>query len=147
MPIFSNYQIFTDGGARGNPGPAAIGIVIKSENRIVVDKISRLIPDSTNNYAEYKALISALEYLVANRQKLNLVDASRIDFFSDSTLLVNQVNGFYKVKNSRLREFIYRIRELEIQIPGKIFYNLIPREKNVEADFLVNQALDNHGPF
>lgn len=142
MQINPNLQIFTDGGSRGNPGQAGIGVVIKAENRGTVGKISSAIGTATNNEAEYQALIYALEYLSQNKNKLNLTSLSNINFFSDSTLLVNQVNGLFKVKNSRMRDFIYRIRELESQIPGKLIYNLIPREKNYEADLLVNKALD-----
>ena len=143
MAIANSIKVYIDGGARGNPGPGAVGAVIKAENGHVLEQISRLIGQSTNNEAEYLALISALEYLFQYKQKLNLKEDSKITFFSDSALIVNQVKGLFKVKNSRLREFIYRIRELETQIPGKIYYTLIPREKNFEADALVNQALDN----
>jgi len=142
MSLSANYLIFTDGGASGNPGPAAGGVIIKTEKGQVLAKISKLIGNTTNNDAEYRALISALEYLLANRQKLNTTSQSEINFYSDSNLMVNQVNGLYKVKNSRLREFIYRIREMEMQISANIYYRLIPREKNQEADALVNEALD-----
>lgn len=137
-----NFQIYTDGGARGNPGPSAIGVVIKTETGQVIESISQTIGIGTNNEAEYKALIKALEFILNNKQKFTLNDKDLINFFSDSSLLVNQVNGLFKVKNGRMREFIYRIREIESQIPCKIIYNLIPREKNSQADTLVNQALD-----
>ena len=139
----NNIKIYTDGGARGNPGPASIGVVIKTENGKIVGQISESIGKSTNNEAEYQALIRALEYLLLNKVKLGLSEYILINFFSDSKLIVNQVNGIFKVKNSRMREFIYKVREMEIQIPGKIIYNLIPREQNCEADALVNKALDN----
>lgn len=136
------FMIFTDGGARGNPGPAALGVVIKTENGKLIEGISQLIGHSTNNEAEYNALIKALQYFVEKKEILGLSASTVFNFYSDSSLLVNQVNGLFKVKNSRMREFIYRIRELESQIPGKIIYRLIPREKNQEADALVNLALD-----
>ena len=135
--------VFSDGGSRGNPGQAAIGVVIKTENKDIVGQISRTIGISTNNEAEYRALLAALEYLSQNKVQLHLASTTEINFFLDSNLIVNQINGLYKVKNSRLREFLYKVREIEQAVPGKIIYQLIPREKNREADALVNQALDN----
>ena len=135
--------VFSDGGSRGNPGQAAIGVVIKTENKDIVGQISRTIGISTNNEAEYRALLAALEYLSQNIEQLHLASTTEIKFYLDSNLIVNQVNGLYKVKNSRLREFLYKVREIEQAVPGKIIYQLIPREKNREADLLVNQALDN----
>ena len=138
----NNFQVFSDGGARGNPGPAAIGVVIKTENGKIVGQISKLIGVTTNNEAEYKGLITALEFLSQKKEQLGLSPTTEIKFFLDSNLIVNQVNGLYKVKNSRLREFLYKVREMEQSIPAIIIYTLIPREKNYEADLLVNQALD-----
>ncbi|OGG06987.1 hypothetical protein A3D05_02350 [Candidatus Gottesmanbacteria bacterium RIFCSPHIGHO2_02_FULL_40_24] len=137
-----NLIINTDGGARGNPGPAAVGVVIKTEKDKIIKRISRNIGITTNNEAEYQALITALEYLAENSGNLSLKSVKTIKIFIDSSLIVNQVNGLFKVKNSRLREHIYRIRELEQEIPVSIVYNLIPREKNRQADQLVNLALD-----
>lgn len=138
----NNLNIFTDGGARGNPGRAAIGGVIKTETAVLLAQISKPIGTSTNNEAEYLALLSALDLISINLDKFKINKDTILKFYSDSSLLVNQVNGIFKVKNSRMREFILRVRTYESQIPGKIIYNLIPREKNLEADFLVNQALD-----
>ena len=139
----NSFVVFTDGGARGNPGPAAIGVVIKTENTKIIAQISKTIGVKTNNEAEYQALINGLEYLSQNKDKLEISSQTIIDFYCDSMLIVNQVNGLFKVKESRMREFIYKVRELEMQIPGKIYYHLIPREKNHEADVQVNQALDS----
>ena len=137
-----NVNIFTDGGARGNPGPAAIGAVIKTETGRVLHQLSREIGIATNNEAEYLALVAALEYLSQTKNQLSLMSDSVINFFLDSRLVVNQVNGIFKIKNSRMREFLLKVRELEQIIPGKIIYQLIPRERNFEADALVNRALD-----
>lgn len=139
----TNLSIFTDGGARGNPGRAAIGGVIKTETAHILAQFSQLIGISTNNEAEYLALLSALDLISKNLDKFKINQGSSLKFFSDSSLLVNQVNGIFKVKNSRMREFILKVRSYESQIPGKIIYNLIPREKNLEADALVNKALDD----
>jgi len=135
----NTIRIHTDGGARGNPGPAAIGVVIKNENERVLGKISRKIGEATNNVAEYSAVVAALEW-VKNSCQLSVVSCQ---FFLDSTLVVNQLNGLFKVKNGNLRNLLFQIRQLEQETGGVISYTYIPREKNHEADTLVNQALDN----
>jgi len=134
--------INTDGGARGNPGPAGIGIVIKTETGEMLQKISQTIGETTNNVAEYTAVIKALEWMRANATILQLNNFT-INFFLDSTLVVNQLNGLFKVKDAKLRELLLKVRILEQEVGGKIYYSSIPREKNMEADALVNQALDS----
>ncbi len=131
--------IYTDGGARGNPGPAAIGVVIKNEKGEVISKISQTIGHNTNNYAEYSAVITALNWLKDSNMK---TDTDRISFFLDSTLVVNQLNGLFKVKENSLRVLVFKVRELENAVGGNVSYAYIPREKNQEADLLVNEALD-----
>lgn len=132
-------NIFTDGGARGNPGPAAIGVVIKDEKNTILSEIGKTIGNATNNVAEYTAVVEALESV--KRQVIS-DKIERIQFFLDSTLVVNQLNGLFKVKDANLRNYIVKIRELEEDVGGNIFYKYIPREKNWQADMLVNQALD-----
>ena len=127
----------TDGGSRGNPGPAAIGVVIKDETGKIVGSISRRINETTNNVAEYSAVIAALEWI-----KENLNRETIIQFFIDSALVVNQLNGLFKIKNPDIRNLVLKVRILEQGIASKIIYNQIPREKNQEADLLVNKALD-----
>lgn len=135
--------IFTDGGARGNPGPAAIGVIMKTETGIVTHSISRRIGQTTNNIAEYTAVIEALDWLVKNsRDWQNPADSPSIHFFLDSTLVVNQLNGLFKVKDQHLRELLLKARMLEQQIGCSINYTYVPREQNTEADKLVNRALD-----
>lgn len=136
-----NIRIHTDGGARGNPGPAAIGVMIKSETGEVLGEISRKIEETTNNVAEYSAVVAALEWVKSNLtiQQCNNVT---IKFFLDSTLVVNQLNGLFKVKDSNLRMLLLKVRQLEQEVGGVISYTYVPREKNYEADMLVNQALD-----
>jgi len=135
-----NLKVFCDGGARGNPGPAAIGVIIKSkiDEERTIWRFGRKIPQSTNNTAEYKALIEALKHI-----KLSVVSCQwsveRIDFYLDSKLAVNQLNGLFKLKNPKLRELVWQIRNLEQEIPVSIFYHFIPREKNL-AHHLVDQA-------
>lgn len=131
-------KVFTDGGSRGNPGPAAIGMVFYRGGEKVF-QYREDIGIATNNVAEYTAALRALEIL--KRQTTSKkIQVTRIKFYSDSRLMVNQVNGVFKVKNARIREFIFKIRTLEAEIKVPITYHHIPREENKEADRLVNLA-------
>lgn len=125
--------IYTDGGARNNPGPAGIGIIIKDINGNILQEYDEYIGEKTNNQAEYLALIKALELAKEKTKK--------IDFFLDSQLVVNQAKGIFKVKNSGIRELLFKVRLLE-QSFDEIIYTFIPREKNKEADKLVNKAIN-----
>lgn len=131
-------KVFTDGGSRGNPGPSGIGMVFYIGNKKVFYH-HESIGVATNNEAEYIALIRALEHVKI--QILNLKSTSKIsklEFYSDSRLMVNQVNGLFKVKQGKIKEYILKIRGLEQEINFPISYCLIPREQNQEADRLVN---------
>jgi ribonuclease HI len=130
------YQIFTDGGARGNPGPAAIGFVVKDESGKIIKKFSQRIGITTNNVAEYTAVIEALKWV-----NKNLPKKQKIDFFLDSKLVVYQLNGYYKIKDSKLRNLIIKTRQYEKEIGGDILYHFVIREKNQAADKLVNSCL------
>jgi ribonuclease HI len=130
-------NIYTDGGARGNPGPAAIGVVIKDRSGKALHQFGRPIGKATNNLAEYQAVISALEYLITNKIK-----PRSINFFLDSTLVVNQLNGLWKVKDINLRQKVIQIRQLEGTFSTSIKYTAIPRHQNSEPDALLNQVLD-----
>lgn len=135
-----NLVIHTDGGARGNPGPAAVGVVIEERGADGVLKrvgsFGRRIGETTNNVAEYTAVIEALEYVQRMGRRV-----SRIQCVLDSLLVVNQLNGLYRVKEPHLRELLSRVRLLE-QGLGTVTYSAVPREQNAAADALVNQALD-----
>jgi ribonuclease HI len=134
----SNLKVFTDGGSKGNPGPASIGGVFYIGSKKIF-QFNQSIGIATNNDAEYQALIYALEEIKKQKEKwVNDFKVERIDFYSDSRLLVSQANGFFKVKNGKIKEYILKIRMLEQEINLPIFYHLIPREKNKEADQLVN---------
>jgi ribonuclease HI len=133
--------IFTDGGARGNPGPAAVGVYITDEEKKEIKSIGKKIGHATNNIAEYEAVITALNWLIEN--KVFIKDCKKINFYLDSQLVYSQISGVFRIKNSELREKLFAIREREAQIQISIHYNLIPREQNEKADFLVNKALDN----
>lgn len=129
-------NIWTDGAARGNPGPAGIGFVIKDTGLTTTKEYSEFIGVATNNVAEYKALISCLKYVTS--QEL----VKRINIFMDSELVVKQIRGEYKVKNQGLiplhREAMQLLSRLDYRISN------IDRSKNKEADRLANEAIDNH---
>ncbi len=126
--------IYTDGGSRGNPGPAAIGGVIYDEKKNLVKRYSKFIGEKTNNQAEYQAIIEAL-----NQAKE--IKAKEIDIYLDSELLVGQLNRKFKIKNQELARAFVKIWNLS-QNFKKVNFFYIPREKNKEADRLVNQAIN-----
>lgn len=132
--------VFTDGGARGNPGPSAIGVYIIDDKNQVLYKKGERIGMATNNIAEYTAVLHALSFLCQNKSMVK--KHSAIHFLLDSQLVVSQINGIFKVKNSKLRSLLFEIRKKEAEISAKVIYAHIAREKNEKADFLVNKALD-----
>lgn len=137
-----NLQVFCDGGARGNPGPAAIGFVVKVEGGRQVYAHKQTVGKATNNVAEYKAVITALRWIVKNLSAIN-PKTNKINFFLDSTLVANQLAGEYKVKNHALVELYATAINFIDQIDATVNFNIVPREKNHQADALVNQALDS----
>jgi ribonuclease HI len=126
--------IHSDGGARGNPGPAGIGAIINSEDGEVVAEISQFIGHATNNQAEYQALLAGLE-------KALLLGADTLDCFLDSELAVKQINREYKVKNKELAPLFLKVYNLTTKFKAIRFVH-IPREQNKEADRLANEAMD-----
>lgn len=135
-----DLAVYTDGGSSGNPGPAAAAYVIYSKNKVLFSG-TKSLGINTNNFAEYSALVLALEKIAEEIKSGRLINCSEISFFSDSALLVNQVNGLFKVKNPQIREFVLRVRLLEQEIKLPIIYKSIPREKNGAADSLVRNLL------
>ncbi|TMK91937.1 MAG: ribonuclease HI family protein [Actinobacteria bacterium] len=127
-------KLSTDGGARGNPGPAAYGYVLETEDGTVLDARGEAIGFATNNVAEYRALVAGLEKAV----ELGL---DEIEVVSDSELLVRQMRGEYKVKNAALRELNEAAEALADRL-RKVTYTAVRREHNELADRLVNEALD-----
>jgi len=127
-------KIFSDGGARGNPGPSACGVVIKDETGLIVER-SRYLGEATNNQAEYQGVILGLD------EALKL-KAEEVDFYLDSELAVNQLNRNYKVKNLELQNLFIKIWNLSQKFK-KVSFRHIPREQNRAADRLVNKELDN----
>lgn len=138
--MIKKLNIFTDGGARGNPGPSAIGVYIENEKGEEVISIGKEIGTATNNTAEYKAVIEAFLWIIENKEKFS--ESTVINFYLDSLLVCSQIKGLFKVKNADLRTYLFEIRQLEAEIKNPIFYTHIPREKNRKADALVNKALD-----
>jgi ribonuclease HI len=136
-------KVFTDGGSKGNPGPSSIGGVGYIDGKQVFE-FKESIGVATNNDAEYKALINALEIINPKSPSFTKATAgkqvTKVEFFSDSRLMVNQVNGLFKVKNGKIKEYILRIRSLEMEINLPISYSYVPREKNTVADGLVNSV-------
>ena len=131
-------RLSTDGGARGNPGPAAFGYVLEAENGTVLEARSEAIGIATNNVAEYRALIAGL----ARAAELGVSD---LEVVSDSELLVKQMRGDYRVKNEALRELSLEAARLARKL-GRVTYRAVRRESNTLADRLVNEALDAAEP-
>jgi ribonuclease HI len=124
----------SDGGARGNPGPAGYGVVIQDESGKKVAALSEYLGHQTNNFAEYQGLIAALEYAIQHGPKA-------LKLISDSELLVRQIKGIYKVKNAVLQDLHARAKELIKQLDWFSIGHAL-REHNQEADRLANQAMD-----
>lgn len=141
----SKIYINTDGGARGNPGPAAIGVVFCDEQGNELHKYHETIGVATNNQAEYKAIIKALELVSKSKWHRSGNQNAEIICRLDSQLVVEQINGNYKVKNGDIKVFISRITELLSELARPITFIHIPREQNKMADKLVNRALDETG--
>ena len=137
----NSINVFTDGGARGNPGHSAIGVYIEDGNRKKIAGFGKTIGIATNNVAEYKAVIGALTWIIENKK--NLAKTAKINFFLDSKLVCSQIIGIFKVKNPDLRNLLFDVRNMEAQISLPIYYKHIPREQNTKADEFVNEALDN----
>lgn len=127
--------IFTDGGARGNPGPAAGGIVIKDESGKNIDAFGTYLGEQTNNFAEYSALIAGLK-------RAHELGGTEIECVLDSDLIVNQMKGLFKVKEPTLQKLFVQSYNASAKFK-KVSYRHVPREKNKEADKLVNDTLDN----
>jgi ribonuclease HI len=127
-------RLYTDGGARGNPGPAAAAYVLEADDGTVLDARGETIGVATNNVAEYRALVAGLAKALA-------LGVDEVEVVSDSELLVKQMSGEYRVKNAALVELSLEAARLGREI-GRVSYNAVRRAENELADALVNEALD-----
>lgn len=132
--------IYTDGGARGNPGPGASAYVIKEDGGQLLIKDGIFLGVATNNEAEYQAVIEAFNRVLEDFKNNLPVE---VEVRADSKLVVEQLSGNFKVKNPRIKVLFDKVQSLEREI-GKVNYTYIPRAQNYLADELVNQILDNN---
>lgn len=134
MTPAATYRVNIDGGARGNPGPAGWGVVVRTEAGELVAELMGALPHATNNVAEYQGLLSALEWCADQ-------GAETVHVQSDSLLLVQQMRGVYKVKHEGLKPLYGRARLLASNI-GRVTFEHVRREQNKDADRLANLAMD-----
>lgn len=137
----SKLLIFTDGGSRGNPGPAAGGVVIKNDTGGIILKTSKYLGETTNNVAEYEALILALQKAKGIFKKCRDGDLSRLECYLDSELVVKQLNHEYKIKDEGMQKLFITVWNLTLDFDSVKFIH-IPREENKLADEMVNRELD-----
>jgi ribonuclease HI len=124
-----------DGGARGNPGPAAIGVVVRNDDGAVVEQVGETIGTATNNVAEYRALLRGLELAAAH-------GADEVELIGDSELIVRQIEGRYKVKHADMKELHSQAKTMLADFDSWSIRH-VKRAENADADALVNEALDN----
>lgn len=131
--------IYTDGGSRGNPGPAAIGVILTNEKGNVIKEYAEKIGRATNNEAEYEAVIFGLQKakLLFGKRKIKDME---IDVKMDSEFVAKQLNGKYKILDRNIEQLFLKTWNLKVDF-GNVKFTYIPRNKNIEADRLVNQAL------
>ncbi|MBW6441328.1 ribonuclease HI family protein [Patescibacteria group bacterium] len=128
------FFVHTDGGARGNPGPGAVGVAVKNKEGKIIKEVGKFIGRSTNNEAEYKAVIEGLK-------ACDSLEATELEFYIDSLLVASQLSGKFKIKEPRMRTLFNEAKELE-RLYKKVTYTHVPREKNYLADRIVNEVLD-----
>jgi ribonuclease HI len=128
--------IHSDGGSRGNPGPAAYGFTVQDKDNTLLYEEGKYIGVTTNNVAEYSGVLNALEWIHAH------AEPEKVLVILDSELVVRQLSGIYKVKNENLRGYVLSIKSLEQKIAVPVSYASVPRAQNKDADRLVNFALD-----
>ena len=136
----SRIIIYTDGGARGNPGPAAAGAVLLDEKGEVLGEVSDYLGETTNNVAEYEALVRSL--VLAVTLFGNKLKTMHVDVRMDSELIVRQMTGLYKVKNENLKILFSRVATLRLEHAPNTTFTHVRREQNKHADRLVNEAID-----
>ncbi len=133
--------VYTDGGSRGNPGEAALGVVIMDEKENIIKEYGERLGVKTNNEAEYSAIISALKKVKAmfGKEKAKKIE---VDMRMDSELAMKQLTGQYKIESEKIIPLFVDVWNLRLDF-AKVTFSHVPREKNKEADKMVNEALDN----
>lgn len=132
--------VYVDGGARGNPGPSAVGVYVTDKKRRSILRYGKTIGVATNNVAEYQAVVTALDLLLARPALLKQYES--VSVFVDSQLVYSQIVGLYKVRNLQLRELLFAVWQKQKRLCVPVVYSRIPRNENSVADRLVNVALD-----
>ncbi len=140
MKKLPDFIVHTDGGSRGNPGPAALGVVIADSKGRALKGYGEYLGETTNNDAEYSAAISALKKIKSLWGK-EKAKKSWVHIMADSQLLVRQLKGEYKIENPRIQKFFIELWNLMIDFK-EVSFEAVPREQNKEADAFVNEALD-----
>ncbi len=133
----SELIVFGDGGSRGNPGEAAYGFVIYDTKENILYKEGRKLGITTNNVAEYSAVVNALKWIIENNPNV-----SHIHFFLDSLLVASQLSGKFKIKHPNMKDLFITAKQLENKLQAEIIYTQVPRHQNIHADKMVNDALD-----
>lgn len=133
-----DFVVNTDGASKGNPGPSSYGYIIKNRGGAIVHQEGELIGLTTNNVAEYTAVIKALEYIV---KRFFRKAPHKVEVVSDSRLIVEQLSGRFKIKSPNLLPLFNKIKTLEIEV-GSVAYKAVPREENFIADRLANLPFD-----
>jgi ribonuclease HI len=136
-----NFIAHIDGGSRGNPGPSAAAFVITDKSGNIIAEQSRFLGEATNNEAEYHALIELLKWL-GEHKELRKTSRDSVHVRCDSQLIVCQVTGQWKVKEPRLKELLAQVQDLKKRQPFRLYIRHVVREKNKEADRLVNEEID-----
>jgi ribonuclease HI len=137
------FTLYTDGGARGNPGPAAAGVVIYDAKGDELDQFSSFLGTATNNQAEYQALILGLGRVLKLINDDHTASETRVVAYLDSELIVQQLIGAYRVKSRELKPLFAKVEELAAKF-HQVEFKHIRREQNTVADSLVNEELDKH---
>lgn len=136
----ASLTIFTDGGSRGNPGLAACAFVVFDSSNSLIFQQGYKLGVTTNNVAEYTAVLKALEWLI--EKSGHRTQGTEVNFYLDSLLVVQQLKGVYKIKDIKLQNLQVKIQSLISNLQSLISWSHIPREQNKTADLLVNQTLD-----
>lgn len=134
---------FTDGAARGNPGPGGVGVVLKDESGTILVREKKFLGNVTNNVAEYTALIECLKH-VSDFSRRTGIPCTSLVIHSDSELMVRQLKGEYKVKDAALIKLFNQARDVLSCSEFEFLIKHVPREKNREADALANESIDEH---